>query len=57
MGLIDRMCSAPHEVGHTPLMMALRAGAQTGALAQTLSYTHPSFARRSKFGVTEYRSP
>jgi hypothetical protein len=54
---MERMCSLPVEVGQTPLMMAVRAGAQTGALAQTLSYTHPRLASRSKFGVEEYSSP
>jgi hypothetical protein len=33
----ERMCSPPHDVGQTPVMMAVRAGAQTGALAQQLS--------------------
>jgi hypothetical protein len=53
MRVMDRMCSAPVEVGETPVMMAVRAGAQTGALAQVLMYTQPRFARRSKFGVVE----
>src|ERR1051326_4707938 len=57
MRLIDRMCSAPVAVGHTPVMIAVRAGAQTGALAQALSYMQPRRARRSMFGVVEYSSP
>jgi hypothetical protein len=37
MRVIDRMCSEPVEVGQTPLMIAVRAGAHTGALPQQLS--------------------
>jgi hypothetical protein len=36
MRVIDRMCSAPVEVGETPVIIAVRAGAHTGALAQVL---------------------
>jgi len=32
--VMDRMCSLPVDVGYTPLMMVVRAGAQTGAFDQ-----------------------
>lgn len=54
---MERMCSDPVDVGHTLLIIAVRAGAQTGALDQQFVYTHPRFASRSKLGVMEYSSP
>ena len=52
-----RMCSEPVEVGYKPEMSVVRAGAQTGAFDQAFRYRSPRAAKRSRFGVVEYRSP
>jgi len=38
-------------VGYMPVMMPLRAGAQTGAWAKARSYRTPWAANLSRFGV------
>ena len=46
------MCCAPIDVGYIPVMIAVRAGAQTGAFDHATRYVSPPAANRSRCGVS-----
>ena len=45
------MWCAPIDVGYMPVMIAVRAGEQIGAVAKARVKRTPSAASRSRFGV------
>src|SRR6187455_2811276 len=52
-----RICSAPNAGGYIPLIIVVRAGAQTGAFDQHRLYRNPRPASPSSTGVFANESP